>query len=174
MLRLAASSKSIDWGQVGKEAAVGAVVGAVSALVGPEAGPLVRAAVDTGVAVGSQVATKALNGKPVGDGVLMVGAIGHRTPEACNCSQSMSASNPPVCETSGGWCRSVGAQPYFIGTLLSYMRLEHEIHAMNTSTCYFQMRYRSLQLFNRTKSGESFTCCLSCRDLAQICRFQLF
>lgn len=72
----AASGKSIDWGQVGKEAAVGAVAGAVCALVGPEAGPLVRADVDTAVAVGSQVATNALNGKPLGDGVLMAGAIG--------------------------------------------------------------------------------------------------
>ncbi len=41
--------KAIDWGQVGKDAAVGAVSGPISGLVEPEAGPLVRA-VDTDAA----------------------------------------------------------------------------------------------------------------------------
>ncbi|HEY7780340.1 MAG TPA: RHS repeat-associated core domain-containing protein, partial [Ktedonobacterales bacterium] len=72
----AAAGTCCDWGQVGKDAAVGALSGAVSGLVGPEAGPLVRAAVDTGVAVGGQVLSNALDHKPLGDGVLLAGAIG--------------------------------------------------------------------------------------------------
>ena len=80
----AAAGNCCDWGQIGKDAAVGALSGAVSGLVGPEAGPLVRAAVDTGVAVGGQVLTNALDHKPLGDGVLSVngsaGPVRHRVP----------------------------------------------------------------------------------------------
>jgi hypothetical protein len=72
----AAAGNCCDWGQIGKDAAVGALSGAVSGLVGPEAGPLVRAAVDTGVAVGGQVLTNALDHKPLGDGVLLAAGIG--------------------------------------------------------------------------------------------------
>ena len=73
------TGQSINWGQVGKDAAVGAVAGAVSGLVGPEAGPLVRAAVDTGAAVAGQVVSNAIDHKPLGDGVLTAAAIGAAT-----------------------------------------------------------------------------------------------
>jgi large repetitive protein len=64
-----ASGHSVDWGAVGKQAAVGAVSGAVSWLAGPEAGLVARGAIDTLASVGGQVASNALEGKPLGDGV---------------------------------------------------------------------------------------------------------
>ena len=73
------TGQSVNWGQVGKDAAVGAVAGAVSGLVGPEAGPLVRAAVDTGAAVAGQVTGNIIDHKPLGDGVLTAAAMGAAT-----------------------------------------------------------------------------------------------
>ena len=66
---------SVDWGQVGKEAAVGAVSGAISGLAGPEAGWATRAAIDTAASVGEQVASNALSHKPLASSVGMAAAV---------------------------------------------------------------------------------------------------
>jgi RHS repeat-associated protein len=71
-----ASGKSVNWGEVGKQAAIGAVTGAISGLAGPEAGMVVRGAVDTAASVGGQVISNAIEGKPLGDGVGQAAATG--------------------------------------------------------------------------------------------------
>jgi RHS repeat-associated protein len=71
-----ASGHSVNWGEVGKQAAVGAISGAVSGLAGPEAGILVHAAVGAAAGAVGQATSNAIDNKPIGDGVLEAAAIG--------------------------------------------------------------------------------------------------
>jgi RHS repeat-associated protein len=77
----AVSGKPINWGDVAKEAVVGAASGAVSGLAGPQAGILVHTAVGAAEGAVGQVVSNALNHKPLGDGVLLAAAIGGVTGE---------------------------------------------------------------------------------------------
>jgi hypothetical protein len=71
-----ASGKSVNWGEVGKQAAIGAVAGAISGLAGPEAGMVARGAIDSVASVGGQVISNAIEGKPLGDGVAQAAVTG--------------------------------------------------------------------------------------------------
>jgi hypothetical protein len=77
------SGHCCDWGQVGREAAVGAVSGAISGLAGPVGGPvatiLVHAAVGAAAGGVGQVVSNAWNHKPLGDGVGMAMGVGALT-----------------------------------------------------------------------------------------------
>ncbi len=70
------SGHSVNWGEVGKQAAIGAVSGAVSGLAGPEAGVLVHAAVGAASGAAGQAVSNVIDHKPIGDGVLQAAAIG--------------------------------------------------------------------------------------------------
>ena len=76
----AASGHSINWGEVGTQAAVGAVSGDIAGLAGPEAVPLGGLAphVLIGAASGAagQLVNNVMEHKQLGDGVLMAAAIG--------------------------------------------------------------------------------------------------
>jgi RHS repeat-associated protein len=72
----AASGHCCNWGEVGKQAAVGAVSGAVSGLAGPEAGLAVHAAVGAASGAAGQMVSNLIDHKPIGDGVLEAAAIG--------------------------------------------------------------------------------------------------
>jgi RHS repeat-associated protein len=78
-----ASGQSINWGEVGTQAAVGAVSGAIAGLAGPEAGPLgglaAHALIGAASGAAGQLVNNAMTGKPLGDGVLMAGLIGGAT-----------------------------------------------------------------------------------------------
>jgi RHS repeat-associated protein len=71
-----ASGHSVNWGEVGKQAAVGAISGAVSGLAGPEAGVLAHAAIGAAAGAVGQATSNAIDHKPIGDGVLEAAAIG--------------------------------------------------------------------------------------------------
>jgi RHS repeat-associated protein len=76
----AASGHSINWGEVGTQAAVGAVSGAIAGLAGPEAGPLgglaAHALIGAASGAAGQLVNIAMEHKPLGDGVLLAAAIG--------------------------------------------------------------------------------------------------
>ncbi|GCE13576.1 RHS repeat-associated core domain-containing protein [Tengunoibacter tsumagoiensis] len=75
----AASGHGINWHDVGREAAVGAVSGAVSGLAGPEAGLAVHAAVGAASGAAGQLISNAIDHKPLGDGVLEATVVGGMT-----------------------------------------------------------------------------------------------
>jgi RHS repeat-associated protein len=74
-----ASGNGVNWGEVGKQAVVGAISGAVAGLAGPEAGVLTQAAVGAASGAVGQAASNVMNNKPIGDGVGQAAAIGGAT-----------------------------------------------------------------------------------------------
>lgn len=70
------SGHSVNWGEVGKQAVVGAVSGAVSGLAGPEAGVLAQAAIGAASSAAGQAVSNVIDHKPIGDGVAQAAAIG--------------------------------------------------------------------------------------------------
>ena len=72
----AVQGKPTSWGEVAQSAVVGAVSGAVAGLAGPEAGPLAKMAVGALSAGAGQMASNAMSGKPLMDGVGQAAAIG--------------------------------------------------------------------------------------------------
>jgi hypothetical protein len=76
----AAAGHCCDVKAVVTEAAVGGVSGAITGVLGPAGGAvstiLIHAAVGAAVGAGGQLVTNAVEGKPLGDGVLFAGIVG--------------------------------------------------------------------------------------------------
>ena len=72
----AVQGKPTSWGEVAQSAVVGAVSGAVAGLAGPEAGPLAKMAVGALSSGAGQMASNAMSGKPLMDGVGQAAVVG--------------------------------------------------------------------------------------------------
>jgi hypothetical protein len=66
----AISGHGVDWGEVGKQAATGAVAGAISGLAGPEAGLAVHVVADAAAGAASKMVENAFDHKSITDGVV--------------------------------------------------------------------------------------------------------
>lgn len=72
----AVQGKPTSLGEVAQSAVVGAVSGAVSGLVGPEAGPVAKMAVGALASGVGQMASNAMSGKPLMEGVAQAAVVG--------------------------------------------------------------------------------------------------
>jgi RHS repeat-associated protein len=70
LISQAMSGHGVNWSEVGKEAAVGAVSGAVSGLAGPEAGLAVHSIVGAAAGAAGKMVENAFDHKPITDGVV--------------------------------------------------------------------------------------------------------
>jgi RHS repeat-associated protein len=72
----AVQHKAPSFGEIAQSAVVGAVSGAVSGLAGPEAGPVAKMAIGALASGAGQMASNAMSGKPLMDGVGQAALIG--------------------------------------------------------------------------------------------------